>query len=549
MITTLFGGLGLFLLGMVLLTDGLKAAAGEALRDVLARFTGGPYSAFLSGAALTALVQSSSATIVATIGFVSAGLLTFTQSVGVILGAAVGTTSTGWLVAFLGLRFSVSALAFPLVGIGALARLFARGRWAHLGLAVAGFGLIFVGIASLQAGMAQLSERIDLAGLGAETLGGRLVLVLMGTVMTVVMQSSSAAVATTLAAVQTGTISLTQAALLVIGQNVGTTVTAALATIGASVPARRTAVAQMLFNAFAGMLAFLTLPLVLPGLASLAAMPSFGRPGSVAAFHTGFNLVGVGLLLPITARYAALVTRLVPDRSPVLTRNLDPSVRSIPPVAIEAARRAVLDIAVVLFGLARSRLTTGAERVPGAGELERARRALGRASLFLAGVRSAPDAGPVFRQHLSLLHAVDHLERLADALADPPAGDALHEAAVEQVVRELARPLSGSLRWLEGRTPAPPAAELEAVSRQIAEERRQHRPRLMERTASGALDPTLALRQLDAMRWVDRIGYHGWRALHHLTHEDPSPGPVTASFDPADHVPAAAPAPPAPGPG
>lgn len=116
MITAILGGIGLFLLGMVLMTDGLKAAAGDALRRVLSRFTGGPVQAFLSGAGVTLLVQSSSATILATIGFVSAGLLTFSQSIGVIFGAAAGTTSTGWIVSLLGLRLKIGTLALPLVG-------------------------------------------------------------------------------------------------------------------------------------------------------------------------------------------------------------------------------------------------------------------------------------------------------------------------------------------------------------------------------------------------------------------------------------------------
>lgn len=120
MIGSMLGGVGLFLLGMILLTDGLKTAAGDALRKALARFTGGRFSALVSGATLTAMVQSSSATTLATIGFVSAGILTFEQAVGVIFGANLGTTSTGWLVSLLGFKVSVAAFALPLVGVGAL---------------------------------------------------------------------------------------------------------------------------------------------------------------------------------------------------------------------------------------------------------------------------------------------------------------------------------------------------------------------------------------------------------------------------------------------
>ena len=139
MIAGILGGVGLFLLGMVLLTDGLKAIAGDSLRSILARFTGGRVSSVVAGVTITLLMQSSSATVLTTIGFVSAGLLTFSQSIGVIFGANLGTTSIGWLVALLGLRFSISVVALPLVGIGAVMRLLTRGRMASVGLALAGF--------------------------------------------------------------------------------------------------------------------------------------------------------------------------------------------------------------------------------------------------------------------------------------------------------------------------------------------------------------------------------------------------------------------------
>ena len=208
MFAQLLGGIGLFLLGMILMTEGLKALAGGALRDVLTRFTGGRLQAAASGAALTAMVQSSSATTLATIGFVSAGLLPFAPAVGVIVGAAVGTTSTGWLVSVLGLKFSISAIAMPLVGVGALIRLLGRGRAANLGMALAGFGVIFIGIATLQGGLDDLAQRFDLTAVRGETIPGRLLLVAIGFAMTVVMQSSSAAVATSISALHSRAISL-----------------------------------------------------------------------------------------------------------------------------------------------------------------------------------------------------------------------------------------------------------------------------------------------------------------------------------------------------
>ena len=149
----ILGGLGLFLVGMSLLTDGLTHFAGDSLRRSLLRFTGSPFKAFASGALLTLVVQSSTATTVTLIGFVSAGLITFAQSLGVVMGASLGTTGTGWIVSTLGLKVQLGLYTLPLIGFGALLRLLAKGRWRHLGTALAGFGMLFVGIDTMQEGM------------------------------------------------------------------------------------------------------------------------------------------------------------------------------------------------------------------------------------------------------------------------------------------------------------------------------------------------------------------------------------------------------------
>ena len=248
MVGTLLGGIGLFLLGMLMLTDGLQALAGDRLRSALRRYTRTRPSAILTGAAVTAVVQSSSATTLAVIGFVGAGLLSFRQALGVVFGANLGTTTTAWLVAGVGLKVSVSAFALPLVGVGSLGKLFGSGRIVPVGTAVAGFGLVFVGIDVLQSGMQGLTSRFDPARFTDLGVLGYALLVAVGALMTVVMQSSSAAVTTTLAAIAAGSINLEHAAALVIGQNVGTTVTASVAAIGGSAAARRTAVAHVAFN-------------------------------------------------------------------------------------------------------------------------------------------------------------------------------------------------------------------------------------------------------------------------------------------------------------
>ena len=229
---TILGGLGLFLLGMNLLTDGLRGMAGTDLRGLLRRAVRGPCSGVATGAVVTGLVQSSSATTMMTIGLVSAGLLTFNQAVGVVLGANVGTTSTSWLVALLGLKFSIGSAALPLIFAGAMLRMMGRGRAVPGGLAMAGFGLLFVGIGMLADGMSGIAERFSPSDMPGATLAGRAALLGIGCALTIVTQSSSVAAAATLSALHAGAIGLDQAMAMVVGQNIGTAVSSAVAAIG-----------------------------------------------------------------------------------------------------------------------------------------------------------------------------------------------------------------------------------------------------------------------------------------------------------------------------
>ena len=226
----ILGGVGLFLLGMSIMTDGLKALAGSALRTVLGKAAATPLSGAFWGAIVTLLVQSSSAVTMTTIGLVNAGLLTLPQGLGLVFGANVGTTGTGWLVALIGVRVSLSAYALPLIFVGALAKLLAGGRIAAAGGALAGFALVLYGLTTLQQGMGGLAESLhpsDLpAVLGAPGVGfvsgavGLMTLIVVGLAMTAVMESSTAAIAITISAFYAGAVSLEQGAALIIGQNI-----------------------------------------------------------------------------------------------------------------------------------------------------------------------------------------------------------------------------------------------------------------------------------------------------------------------------------------
>lgn len=302
----LLGGVGLFLLGMGQMTDGLRFAGGETLRVILERWTRSAPRAFAAGFLVTGVVQSSTATTVATVGFVNAGLLTLRQAVWVVAGANLGTTLTGWIVALVGLRVSVTAAALPVVGVGALAQLLARERYprlAGLARALAGFGLFFMGLDVLQ-------EAFRDAAPGAATFGpvdaswpALGLLALGGLALTLLTQSSAASIAIVLSAASTGSIGLVPAAAVIIGVNVGTTSTAAMAAIGATPPARRVAASHVIFNVVAAVVAFVFLEpyLWVSGrIASLiASLAGEGDPAplALAAFHTLFSAAGVALLV------------------------------------------------------------------------------------------------------------------------------------------------------------------------------------------------------------------------------------------------------------
>src|SRR5262245_25011321 len=195
-VVSLLGGLGLFLLGIYHLTEGMKGLAGDSLRRALQNLVAGRLSAVAAGALFTAVIQSSTAAILTVIGFVSAGLVNFSQAIGMIVGATLGTTSTIWLVAIFGLRLRIASAALPLLGIGAFLWLIARGKTRSLGAVLAGFGLIFVGIDYLQNGMGGIQWNLDaFAGSGP---GSLWILAGIGILMSIVMQSSTAAAATTL---------------------------------------------------------------------------------------------------------------------------------------------------------------------------------------------------------------------------------------------------------------------------------------------------------------------------------------------------------------
>jgi phosphate:Na+ symporter len=350
------GGLGLFLLGMTMLTDGLKLAAGPALQRILAAATRTRWHALGSGVLVTALVQSSSAITVAAIGFVNAGLMPLGPALWVLFGANVGTTMTGWIVALVGLKFKIEALALPLIGLGVLLRLSGEmQRRGAVGTALAGFGLLFFGIAVLQQSFGGLAGQVSLPlGEGWQAVLSQMAI---GVLMTVLMQSSSASMTIALTAAQGGLLSVEGAAAVVIGANVGTTVTALLAAMGATANAKRAASAHVAFNLLTAAVALALLPWLLQALGTVAsAMNMAHDPATqLALFHTIFNLLGVMLMWPLAERLTAWLQLRFRghEDDEAQPQYLDDNVLAVPALAVDALRREVVRLGHVALRMAR----------------------------------------------------------------------------------------------------------------------------------------------------------------------------------------------------
>jgi phosphate:Na+ symporter len=529
-ISNLLGGLGLFLLGMGLMTETLRVLAGNRLRAALLRFTGSPGQGVLVGAISTALLQSSSATTVATVGFVSSGLLGFEASLGIIFGANVGSTGLGWLVALLGIQLDLGRLMLPMVLVGAAMRLLGRGRIAQVGLAIAGFALLFVGIDMLQGSLAGQGPLLDPANFDAVGVGGRLRLLLLGLLATVITQSSGAGVATMLAALAAGAIQLDQACSVVIGMDVGTTVTALIAAIGGSLSARRTAAAHVGFNLFTAVVAFSLLPAYLALVRGV--FPSELRadlPFLLTAFHTGFNLLGVALVLPFTHRFAGVIRTLVRGQRQRPADTLEEAQAGRAPQAIEPAQAALTQTFTdlldhLLHDLAPERRTSpgrSAEASAAGGAsipLETLQADLDRIELYLDQIHLGaldPRGGAVL---VELLHCLDHLQRLherceeeADRARTLRRADRL-QGEREDLVETLRRLriLAGSDQWTQA------LSATVALASRIRQRVNAVREDILSSEAAGVLDAEGGTDLMAAIRWLRRVSQHLRQICRHM---------------------------------
>ncbi|MBQ0150484.1 MAG: Na/Pi cotransporter family protein [Bacteroidales bacterium] len=320
---TLTGALGMFLYGMNMMSTGLQKTAGNGLRRLLGTMTSNPFKGVLTGLGVTAAIQSSSATTVMVVGFVSAGLLTLAQAIGVIMGANIGTTMTAWIIAVFGFKADISALAVPLMALGFIFSVSRKGKLKNVSELVIGFSLLFLGLSLMKQSVPDLRETPQvlefISGWSGHGFISVLLFLALGAVLTLVLQSSSATVALTLIMLDMGWIQSDMAAAMVLGENIGTTITANIAASVGSVNAKRAALAHTVFNVF-GVMWVLTIfyPFThfIQWLVSLMGVDEATSViYGISMLHTVFNLINTFIMIWFTKQIEKLVTAVIRDSS------------------------------------------------------------------------------------------------------------------------------------------------------------------------------------------------------------------------------------------
>lgn len=431
------GGLGIFLLGMSQLSEGLQAVAGKRLRKIVATVTSNRFAGITTGAVVTGIVQSSSVVTVMVVGLVTAGVMTLRQAVNVIVGSNIGSTATAWIVALMPTRLGNQSMI--IIACAALFYLFSkRERVRYVALACLGIGLVFFGLELMSKGLSPLRDDPGFIEwfhmFHAGSAWGVVKCIFVGTIVTGIIQSSAAAAAISLSLAYNGVISFETGAALVFGMNIGTTVTAWLAALTATTEARRAALAHTLFNCFGVLiLAPLFLPVFVPLLhhffpamtdpvasANGTVYPHITAP--IAFMHTGFNVINTCLFLPFLGFFTAFVRRLVPDSAvkeqPRLTK-FDP-LKTSPVIAVEQARQEVdqmaacahkmlADFRLILTGVKQEALERGIFEAE-----DRLDQVQHEVSDFLGKVMSAHLPMDVAYRARMLLRVADEYESVSD---------------------------------------------------------------------------------------------------------------------------------------
>lgn len=355
----------MFLLGMKKMSSGLQESTGERMRTALSFMTGNRFAGVFTGFIATAIIQSSSAFTIIVISFVNAGLLTLTQSIGVILGTNIGTTVTGWVISLVGLKISIASLALPAIGIGFFISI-SKWKYKSLGDFLLGFGFLFLGLYFLTDGMSNANDIFSYDTIGAlrdKRILAMLTGVGVGLVMTVIINSSTASVTLIMALAFQDIITYEMAAGMILGSNLGSTFTAALAGMAGNVNSKRAALVHILFN-IAGIIWALPFifPLlnlvnvILPGDPWAAGPGNAAIPVHIAGLHTLYNIINTLLFLPFVNQYAKLILRLIPDKAEEKSVRykfcyLSTAIADSPELNVMRAEKEITSMAGIVFSM------------------------------------------------------------------------------------------------------------------------------------------------------------------------------------------------------
>jgi phosphate:Na+ symporter len=434
----LVGGLGLFLFGMKIMSEGLQKVAGDRMRQILAALTTNRLIGTLVGIGVTVIVQSSSATTVMVVGFVNAGLMSLVQAIGVVLGANIGTTVTAQLIAF-----KITKFALPAIGVGTALKLFSRNRqWIYIGEVMLGFGILFFGLSIMKDAFEPLKASAEFRTFFLMIGDNHLIGILIGAIMTIIVQSSTASIGITLALASTGLISFEASVAIILGENIGTTITANLAALGTNLAARRTALAHFLFNFIGVAYMLLLFPVfisivsaITPGDADfiIQSQEQAARFGAaigdkpyiarhIANTHTLFNIINTIIFLPLVGVLAKLTTVIIRGREGDMEFHLkyiDNRVLNTPPIALGQARaetRRMAQIALDMLTETQVFLNDHDEkRIPALEKKEEAVDLLQKEITdFLVALSQKPITPETSKDIASMMHMVNDLERIGD---------------------------------------------------------------------------------------------------------------------------------------
>lgn len=347
----ILAGLGIFLFGMFMLEESVKNLAGRSFKKFIREYTTGRLKSIFSGMFVTSILQSSSAVSLMVLAFVGAGIMSMENAIGVIMGSNLGTTITAWIVATFGFKMNIEDFALPLVGIGGLGIIFLgkSPRYANISKLLVGFGFLFMGLDYMKSGVTKITDQIDISTIPDY---GILVYLGLSIILTAVMQSSSAMIAIILTTMDAGIIEFNEGAAMIIGANVGTTVTVLLGAIGAGRVKKRVAFSHVFFNVFTAIIGFALLP-VLVWIIQKALVPAENGVMGIALFHTLFNLTGVVIFVPFIGLFSKLLIKVIPDKITELTFFINNITPEVSDAAIASIRNDVLHMTknVLMYNL------------------------------------------------------------------------------------------------------------------------------------------------------------------------------------------------------